>query len=83
MKVSQGNSILALALWHVGCDGARVGAPKQQEGSFSNNVAPYNYRLDNEETIFIPDESESYVRITPRELVAFCHQTRTISLTLE
>ena len=51
-----------MALWPVSCDGARVGAPKQQEGSFSNDVAHY------EEKIYVPDESESYVRITLREL---------------
>jgi hypothetical protein len=63
MKIFRCSSLLALALWHVGCDGARVGAPKQQEGSFSNEVAPY------EEEMYIPDESESYVRIALRELV--------------
>jgi hypothetical protein len=59
MKASRCGSLLALALWHMSCDGARVGSPKQQEGSLSSDVIPY------EEETYTPDESESYVRITP------------------
>ena len=57
MKVSRCSSLLAFALWHLGCDGARVGVPKQQEGGLSNGLAPY------EEKKYIRDESESVVRI--------------------
>ncbi len=56
MKIAWFRALVALALWHVGCDGARVGAPKQQEGSFSNEAAPY------EEEMYISDEFESFVR---------------------
>jgi hypothetical protein len=56
--------MLTLTLWHVGCDGATVSVQKQQEGSFSDVVAPY------EEKLYIPDESESYVRMIPREFNA-------------
>jgi hypothetical protein len=64
MKISGCSSILALALWHVGCHGATVGVQKQQEGGVSNEVA------SNEEMMYIPNESESYVRTTPREFNA-------------
>ena len=65
MKISGFSSLLALALWHFGCDGATVGAPKQQEGGLSTEVATY------EEKMHVPDvPEESYVRITPRDLYA-------------
>ena len=66
MKVSRCSSLLALALWHVSCDGTIVGAPEQPEGSFSTEVAPYEGKMN------VPDESESYVRELPRELYALC-----------
>jgi hypothetical protein len=68
MKISRHSPLLAFALlWHVSCcDGAALRATKQQEWNFTNEVAPYAYGED----MHIPDEPESYVRITPRELAS-------------
>jgi hypothetical protein len=71
MKIFGCSSLLAVALWHVGCrTGARVGASKQQEGGLSNEVAPY------EEKTYIRDESKSIVRIAVHALILpFAHQS--------
>ena len=60
-------SLLALAMWHLGCgcDGARVGPPKVQEEGISNEVAPY-------EAKYIQDETKSIVRLTLNALIADC-----------
>jgi hypothetical protein len=58
MKIFRCSSLLAFALWHVGCcDGERVGAPKQHDGGLSNEEAPYD------EKTYIRDETKSIVRI--------------------
>jgi hypothetical protein len=56
MKIFRCSSFLALALWHLGCKGAIVGALKQQEGGLSNEQASYN------EKARIRDDTKSFVR---------------------
>jgi hypothetical protein len=57
MKIFWCSSFLTFALWHLGCEGSRVGAPKQQEGGLSNEKASYNNKAH------IRDDTKSFVRI--------------------
>ena len=65
MKIPRHISLLALAIWHLGCDGASAGAPKEQEEGLSNEVAPYEEK-------YIQDETKSIVSVTLNALIADC-----------
>ncbi len=63
MRIFECSSFLAFALWHLGCEGARVGAPKQHEGGLSNEEASYN------EKVRIQDDTKSFVRMAVHALI--------------
>jgi len=50
-------SLIGFAVLQLGCDGARVGSPKQLDEITSNEVAP------NEKKLYIRDVTESLVRV--------------------